>query len=143
MAHSPDWSHTTVLTPEPMSAAMAREFVELHLRTHDLGHLVEDLQLVASELATNAVAHARTPLALTLSRVDESVLLVVEDSSASMPVPRSPGAEDVGGRGLLLVAALSQDWGTRTDGRGRKSVWASFPIAGTGGHPEHLGSVVA
>jgi anti-sigma regulatory factor (Ser/Thr protein kinase) len=143
MAHSPDWSHTTVLTPEPMSAVSAREFVELHLRTHGLGHLAEDLQLVASELATNAVTHARTPLLITLSRVDGSVLLVVEDSSASMPVRRSPGAEDVGGRSLLLVAALSQDWGTSTDGNENRSVWASFPIGATGGRPGRYGPVVA
>ena len=137
------WSHETSLAAEASSAARARAFVIRHLLDHDLPHLVDDIELVASELATNAVAHARTPLALTLSRSNGSVLLVVEDSSASMPAPRSPGAEDLGGRGLLLVAALSQDWGTRTDGRGHKSVWASFPIAGAGGHPGHLGSVVA
>lgn len=70
-----DWSHETVLAADPMSVARARDFVCTHLVVHDLLHLVEDVRLVVSELATNAVAHAQTPFAVTLSSANGSVSL--------------------------------------------------------------------
>ena len=54
------WSHETVLAAEPGSAAKARAFVLQHLAEHRLLYLVDDVRMVASELATNAVLHART-----------------------------------------------------------------------------------
>lgn len=127
MVPSPDWSHETVLAAEPMSASLARDFVRLHLVAHLLGFLVEDVRLVVSELATNAVAHARTPFLVTLSSADGTVLLVIRDGSTSVPVRSVPDALDMSGRGLLIVESLSQEWGSSTDGHGNKSVWASFP----------------
>lgn len=122
-----DWSHETVLAAEPTSAALARDFVCVHLVAHHLLHLVEDVRLVVSELATNAVAHAQTPFAVTLSSANGSVLLAVQDESTSAPVRSAPDVMDMSGRGLVIVELLSQRWGTSTDGHGSKSVWASFP----------------
>lgn len=127
MVPIPNWSHETVLAAEPTSAALARDFVLLHLVAHDLSHLVADVQLVASELASNAVAHARTPFSVTLSGANTSVLLAIQDESTSIPVRSAPDVMAIGGRGLMIVELLSQDWGTSTDGHGFKSVWASFP----------------
>lgn len=129
MVPRPDWSHQTVLAAEPMSAALARDFVRVHLIAHRLSHLVEDVRMVASELATNAVAHARTQFLVTLSSADGSVLLTIKDESTSAPVRSVPDVMDMSGRGLMIVEALSQEWGTSADGRGSKSVWASFPGA--------------
>lgn len=122
-----DWSHETVLAAEPMSAALARDFVSVHLVAHQLLHLVEDVRLVASELATNAVAHAQTPFAVTLSSANGAVRLAVRDESPSAPVRSAPDVMDMSGRGLMIVESLSQRWGTSTDGHGFKSVWACFP----------------
>lgn len=127
MVRTPGWSHRTVLQAEPISASRAREFVGSHLMAHDLSHLVADVQLVASELATNAVAHAQTPFVVVLSRENGAVVLRVDDESASSPVQSAPDVMDLNGRGLMLVQLLSHAWGTRSDGRGSKSVWASFP----------------
>lgn len=127
MVPSLDWSHETVLAAEPVSAGLARDFVRLHLVAHDLSHLVDDVRLVVSELATNAMLHAETPFVVMMSRVNGSVLLVIQDESMSLPAPYVPDVMDVSGRGLMIVAFLSQEWGTNTDGRGFKSVWASFP----------------
>ena len=121
------WSHETVLAGEPMSAALARDFVCLHLVAHHLSHLVEDVRLVASELATNAVTHAQTSFRVTLSSSNGSVLLAIQDASTAVPVMSAPSAIDMRGRGLMIVDLLSQEWGTSTDGHGFKSVWASFP----------------
>lgn len=122
-----DWSHETVLAGEPMSAALTRDFVCLHLVAHHLSHLVEDVRLVASELAANAVTHAQTPFRVTLSSSNGLVLLAIQDESTAAPVQSAPSVMDMSGRGLMIVGLLSQEWGTRTDGRGFKSVWASFP----------------
>ena len=123
-----DWSHATVLAAEPCSAAAARDFVCHHLVAHDLQHLVDDLRLVVSELATNALAHARTPFRVTLSREDSLVRLGVQDESAAPPVRAEPCDMDVRGRGLVIVEMLSAEWGVRSEDGGLKSVWACFPV---------------
>lgn len=122
-----DWSHETVLAAEPMSVALARDFVCVHLAAHHLLHLVEDVRLVVSELATNAVAHAQTPFAVSLSSANGSVRLAVQDESTSAPVRSARDVMDMSGRGLMLVELLSREWGTSTDSHGFKTVWASFP----------------
>ena len=127
MLPSPDWSHETALAAEPRSAALARDFVRLHLVAHHLLHLVEDVRLVASELATNAVAHAHTPFVVTLSGANGCVLLAIQDGSPSVPVRSAPDLMGKSGRGLMIVESLAKEWGNSTDGRGFKSVWASFP----------------
>lgn len=135
MDRIPDWSHEAVLVAEPVSASSVRDFIRLHLVEHDLRYLVEDIRLVASELATNAMVHARTPFTVTLSASGGTVLLAVRDDSTSVPVKAVPQAMDMSGRGLLLVEQLSREWGTNTDGDGSKSVWASFATR-TGPAPE-------
>ena len=126
MNQIPGWSHETVLAAEPVSASKARDFICQHLVAHDLLYLVEDIRLVASELATNAMVHARTPFVVTLSEMNGVVLLAIRDGSTSVPVRTTPQVMDMGGRGLVLVELLSHEWGASTDGSGTKSVWASF-----------------
>jgi anti-sigma regulatory factor (Ser/Thr protein kinase) len=120
------WSHETVLAAEPVSASKARDFVCQHLVAHGLLYLVEDIRLVASELATNAMVHACTPFVVTLSEMDGGVRLTIRDGSPTLPVRTSPYLTDMNGRGLMLVELLSADWGARTDSDGSKLVWASF-----------------
>jgi anti-sigma regulatory factor (Ser/Thr protein kinase) len=120
------WSHETILEAEPLSASKARDFVSAHLAQHGLWYLVEEVRLVASELATNALSHARTPFVVTLSQTDALVILAIRDGSASVPFRAMPEPMDPGGRGVTLVESLSQDWGVSSVRRGEKSVWASF-----------------
>ena len=126
MSQVSGWSHETVLTGEPVSASKARDFIRQHLVAHDLPSMVEDIQLVASELATNAMVHARTPFVVTLSEMDGVVLLDIRDGSTAVPARATPQGMDLGGRGLMIVELLSRAWGVSTDGAGSKSVWASF-----------------
>jgi anti-sigma regulatory factor (Ser/Thr protein kinase) len=120
------WSRETVLEAEPRSASRAREFVAHELAMHDLSHLADDVRLVASELATNAVRHARTPFRVVLQAVADSVLLSVQDSSPGSPAHNRADPLDMSGRGLEIVALVSSDWGVTVDDQGAKSVWASF-----------------
>ncbi len=121
------WSHETELPAAPASVSTARGFVSSHLEEHDLARLEDDVRLVASELVTNALVHARTGFLVTLEGTSGRVVLTVRDGSSAVPVRAPVGrALRPGGRGLGIVAELSDDWGVvRTRGQA-KSVWASF-----------------
>ena len=124
------WSHQTTFECTPISASEARAFVSGHLVDHQLLHLVDPVRLVASELATNALVHAKSPFSVTLAALGETLLLTVRDDSSSMPVRRAPHVMDLAGRGLEIVSVTSLEWGTiQADVAGRKAVWASFAIA--------------
>ena len=81
---------------------------------------------MTSELATNAMLHARTPFTVSLEQLVRIVLLTVEDGSPSTPEPVGARDMDTHGRGLFLVDHTSHDWGVRKGPEGTKSVWASF-----------------
>lgn len=120
------WTHATELAPVPASASAARDFVRLHLREHGLAALVDDVALVVSELATNAVKHACTPFTVRLRGDGLCLLLTVHDSSRQVASARPPGSTSTGGRGLAIVDRLSHDWGVDHGDEVEKSVWASF-----------------
>lgn len=89
--------------------------------------LVSDLQLVATELVTNAYVHGRPPIEFTLSNPgsDGLVRIEVTDCGPAMPKVRHPDLYTPHGRGLLLVAAYSVRWGVVADHSG-KTVWAEL-----------------
>jgi anti-sigma regulatory factor (Ser/Thr protein kinase) len=126
MSGSPVWSHHTRLGAEPVSAPRARAFVRQHLLEHQLAFLVDPVRLVVSELATNAVLHAQTAFTLTLTEIDQTVVLALQDDSTELPRLSSAAVSDIGGRGLGIVRAISLDWGISTTHSGSKTVWASF-----------------
>jgi anti-sigma regulatory factor (Ser/Thr protein kinase) len=131
------WSHQTEFPPDPSSPRQARGFVADHLFDHDLAHLVDDVALVLSELATNAVQHARTPYVVALSAFDGSVALEVRDGSPMGLRLVDASATDPRGRGLVIVDALSRDWGVTVSESGEKAVWAVFDVAP---RPSRLGN---
>ena len=120
------WTHATQFEPVRASASAARAFVRLHLRDHGLDALVDDVGLVVSELATNAVKHAGTPFTVRLRGDGHCLLLTVHDRSRDVAFERPPGSTSTGGRGLAIVDRLSHDWGVDHADEVEKSVWASF-----------------
>ena len=120
------WSCSTEFAADASSASGARAFVTHHLLEHDLGYLVDDMQLVVSELATNAMLHAHTPYTVTLGALEGSVRLEVLDGSQIGPVMVLARGLDTGGRGVEIVNAVSRDWGVIANTSGGKSVWAEF-----------------
>jgi anti-sigma regulatory factor (Ser/Thr protein kinase) len=108
-----------------------RRFVRDVLRAwgeaDELGSTVE---IVASELATNAVQHAQSPFSVSLSRSCAAIGIAVRDVSFVRPEHIREGAEHAGGRGVRLVAALSSEWGTIAEADG-KTVWADVARATT------------
>lgn len=108
------------------AARAAREFVTDSLaKTNLRATLIYDARLVVTELAANAIVHARSPFSVTAQAHEFGVRLSVRDSSLVRPTVRPSDPLAASGRGLLLVAALCADWGVvvTTDG---KTVWADL-----------------
>ena len=110
------------------SPSEARDFVCRHLLDHQLAHLVEDVRLVASELVTNAMMHARTPIALTLEELPFCVMLSVHDDSPLQPMTAVAHVDATRGRGMNLVEQFSNGWGISPGPEDDKTVWASFAL---------------
>ncbi|MGW5480286.1 SpoIIE family protein phosphatase [Streptomyces sp. NPDC004008] len=117
------------LPSEPTAASTARQVAARQLSAWGLEHLVATVELIVSELVTNALRHSEGPNRLRL--IQHQVLTCeVFDSDTSRPRPRHPRILDENGRGLYLVAQLSRRWGSRsaTDG---KVVWAEQDLSPT------------
>jgi len=114
-----------VLEPKPAAVGEARRWLSQQLAEWELHGVDYDLSVVASELVTNAVLHARTPFTLRLSYDKGAVRIEVEDSNPQLPVQRHRSPRATTGRGLVLVEALSSSWGCQRAGEG-KIVWAEF-----------------
>ena len=106
--------------------AQARHFVVQTLREWGRADLVDDASVVATELATNAVLHARTGFTVNVvNRGDGSVRVAVRDSSDTLPRPRRPAPLEGSGRGLGLIEAIAVVWGVEVL-RDGKVVWAQL-----------------
>ncbi len=125
----PVWAAEITLPPVAPSVHRARSFVADHLATHQLGTLAEDISLVVSELASNALIHARTPFTVFVRAQREGVSVAVKDGLSSfIPPPGRPGPLDEGGRGLLITEELRDAWGMRQGAYGAKYVWTFFAL---------------
>jgi anti-sigma regulatory factor (Ser/Thr protein kinase) len=111
------------------SVAVARRWAADRAAGWGLHGIIGELQVVVSEMVTNAVLHAGTDCTLTL-RLDPTVL-VVEVADGSPEAPRPESGREHGGRGLRLVAAFSSAWGYEPTMTG-KTVWAEIDLAGAG-----------
>jgi hypothetical protein len=115
-----------------MGPADARRFVTDTLVAWSRTDLVDDAAVIITELATNAILHARTGFTVTIScRADGAIRVAVRDASLQPPRLRRPAPFEGSGRGLGLVAAIAAGWGTDVL-RDGKVVWAQLLPAVTG-----------
>ncbi|MCX4820358.1 SpoIIE family protein phosphatase [Streptomyces sp. NBC_01142] len=115
------------LSLEPREAARARRLVRGQLRAWGLGEVTETVELLVSEVVTNAVRHAHGRRAeLRLVRAG-SLLCEVEDEDHTLPTLLEVRPGDELGRGLRVVSSLAREWGTSrtTDG---KTVWFELAL---------------
>jgi anti-sigma regulatory factor (Ser/Thr protein kinase) len=94
-----------------------------------LAYLVDHIQLVASELVTNAVVHARTPVRVRIEELPSCVKLTVHDGAADLPVlrlERRTSADAENGRGMWVIDACSAEWGSDLRLGSGRSTWALF-----------------
>jgi hypothetical protein len=88
-----------------------------------LSALDDTVSLLVTELVSNGVRHARTPLELALSFDGSCLRIAVTDGDPRPPVARVRQELTVGGWGLALVDSLSTEWGTDVDRARGKTVW--------------------
>lgn len=113
---------TTHLPPSPESVPAARHFASDAAVEMGAKRSVVDTELLVSELATNAVLHARTPMRVSVLLNGERVRVEVRDDDPTLPEQRTPDALSPGGRGIMLVELLARAWGINHNERG-KTVW--------------------
>ncbi|HUA29925.1 MAG TPA: ATP-binding protein [Streptosporangiaceae bacterium] len=118
----------TTLQPRPEQVAAGRRFVRDVVTAWDQAGLADTASLLASEILTNAVRHARRPIALRLRLMPDEIITEVTDDYARPPRRLLPALEDEEGRGLTLVEALAHSWGTLPAGAG-KIVWFTLMTA--------------
>src|SRR5690348_7682537 len=116
------------LPADPAIVASARRQVAERLANWGLHEAAFTTELVVSELVTNAIRHAQSPIQLRLIR-DRTLICEVSDGSSTAPHLRRARAFDEGGRGLLLVSRLALRWGTRQTPHG-KTIWAEQALPG-------------
>ncbi len=124
------------LTTGPAAAAQARSQVRAVVCAWDVPVDADVAVLLASELVTNAITHQAGPITLAIRRARGRLRVDVHDASGELPVPADTAADAETGRGLLLVATLSAEWGCYRTPAG-KVVY--FTLACQPGLPESAG----
>ena len=105
----------------PMMVRHTRELTRRTLATWGLSDLADTVELLVSELVTNALRHGAGDIGLRLIRAG-SLLCEVRDDGHELPALRHADVTDESGRGLQLVTALAERWGTQRTATG-KVVW--------------------
>jgi hypothetical protein len=108
---------------DPAIAGAARAFVSEHLHRLALEHRADDAVLLADELVTNAILHARTGFELRITAVQDRARVEVVDDCPTLPVAGTLTARALSGRGLKLVQSLSTRWGAHPGPPPGKTVW--------------------
>jgi anti-sigma regulatory factor (Ser/Thr protein kinase) len=119
---------TLDVTRDPSAVPNTRHFAQAQLAAWEVdADVAETAVLLATELVTNAVRHGRGRICLRMRRACHAMYVEVDDDGSALPDRRHAEDDDEGGRGLQLVEALSEAWGTRPLDHG-KSVWCSMKL---------------
>ncbi|TJZ57323.1 GAF domain-containing protein [Streptomyces piniterrae] len=124
---------TWELPTDPALVSGVRAAVTRQLAAWGLDELAFATELLLSELVTNAIRYGTGPIRVRLL-YDRTLICEVSDTSNTAPHLRYAATTDEGGRGLFLVAQLSQAWGTRYTADG-KVIWAECALEVPGGKP--------
>jgi anti-sigma regulatory factor (Ser/Thr protein kinase) len=92
--------------------------------------LQEAIALMVSELSTNALVHASGDFDVDVDRTDGDIVISITDHGGGVPAVQSPPSHEPHGRGLQIVAALSDDWGMRSGSGAGKTVWFRLSLRG-------------
>ena len=112
---------------ERVDSADLRHRAQCYLDGRQPADRIPDTILVITELVQNVLQHTGDGGELALSRDDDTVLVEVYDRSSALPRLYRPDPRRIGGRGMLLVSAVSRKWGSRRTATG-KVVWARMPV---------------
>jgi anti-sigma regulatory factor (Ser/Thr protein kinase)/anti-anti-sigma regulatory factor len=120
------------LEPTPAAVAAVRRFVHGLLDRWRFGfpdpELIDRAVLLADELVTNAIVHARTEFRLRVALSGDQLRLAVRDDNPHQPRLEVPGPEAETGRGLRLVEQIAKAWGVHHHAEGGKTVWCTLAL---------------
>ena len=136
---------TLELGPLPSAVPCARLHAKHIFREWDVAHVTEDAELIVSELMTNALKAARPlpdiqPITLYLLASDKYLMIGVWDALSAAPAPRPHAIDSETGRGLEIVALLSDRWGFYHPASGGKIVWAALITGAAPNAPQGTGT---
>jgi anti-sigma regulatory factor (Ser/Thr protein kinase) len=126
----------TAVPAHPSYSSRVRRMVTAHLNLWRLPELLDDAVLATAELFANAVRHTsgapQDLVTVTLECTGDELRVTVADPSPLLPRPRSPDEDAESGRGLGIVAALADAWGTAPaePGSRGKQVWVTLSVKG-------------
>jgi serine phosphatase RsbU (regulator of sigma subunit) len=116
-----------ILRPHPQTPYRARRLVAATLAGWELTGQLATMELLVTELVTNAIRYATRPITVRLLRTETSLLCEVTDDDHNPPVLCEPTAANESGRGVYLVSRFARRWGTSLSPTG-KSVWCEIAI---------------
>jgi len=137
-APAPARTYDCPLAPDAGSARKARAAVRRELAAWGAAELVEDCCLIVTELVTNAVRHGAGAIHLRLGTNGRWVYGEVYDGGEHLPRVRPGDPDATGGRGLLIVDRVADDWGWARMPGGGKIVW--FLLGARGEPPPVTGA---
>ena len=135
MSPEPLWERGLSLPSTPSSAGQARRFVRQLLEDAQRDEWTDAATLVVSELVTNSVLHGHSEIELVGRVRADHLRLEVRDANPSLPRARSYDDHATTGRGLALIAAVTQAHGVDSLGEAGKVVWCR--IGGEDAAPAH------
>jgi len=115
------------LPPEPASAGAARRFVAAALEAYPID--IDVVSLLVSELVSNVVLHAHTPLEVSVCQRGKHIRVSVADESPLIPAMKQYAPDSVTGRGLTMIDSAAERWGIDESADG-KAVWFEMPLDG-------------
>ncbi|WP_406003485.1 SpoIIE family protein phosphatase [Streptomyces sp. NBC_00829] len=128
----PDHVSTWDVRCDPAAVAGMRAAVTEKLAVWGMSEHAFAVELVLSELITNAIRYGSEPITVRLLR-DRALTCEVSDGSSTSPHLRHAATMDEGGRGLFLVAQMSDRWGARYTPQG-KVIWAELSLSESDGN---------
>ncbi|MEU4897328.1 SpoIIE family protein phosphatase [Streptomyces sp. NPDC021722] len=122
-----------ILRHDLQGVKATRRFIRNTLHSWGLDTVADEIELMASEIVTNALVHADSAVDMRLHEYDRYIRLEVRDSDVTPPVPSSfltseeENSQAEHGRGLVIVDTLATNWGSSPGGRG-KTVWLEVAL---------------
>ncbi|HEX6472883.1 MAG TPA: SpoIIE family protein phosphatase [Streptosporangiaceae bacterium] len=116
-----------ILRPHARTPGRVRRLVATTLAGWGLTAHVATMELLVTELVTNAIRYATRPITVRLLRTETALLCEVSDDDHNLPVLCDPSGRDESGRGVYLVSRLARRWGTSLTATG-KSVWCEVAL---------------
>ncbi|MEU3252554.1 ATP-binding protein [Streptomyces sp. NPDC006997] len=133
MISYPSRQCTVELQALPSRIGQVRRILSAQLRYWHLDPLIDRAALGVTELLTNVHRHAQPDKMCTveIELLLDRLTVSVRDHDPQLPVVEDAAELSTRGRGLAMIAAMSESWGARRDGESGKVVWFTLPAAGS------------